>query len=602
MSYNIEPSAEVSIPHTVYGIQQNKDEHRKTTHSLRNDRIMPWQGGPLMCHRVFSLPRTVLLGSRVRHNALAAHNTSIYVILLNLHASQAQPGGWRGAWVYQRNNELGRGSHNFSLLVATLSTLLPVTGVYCLFLRDTCESPCFAGVGHRRDGIGRPSESYEGVHVRVFRGRLDGAEACVARAGKPCTQSAGGGSPRETEYCPGSPPAHLGPRNPLLTKPCKQRERCRPQQLSPHHGLDRDEVETRFDRGDRKKSKSGPGAFVQLSLEIFWFQPQATNTFILSSIAHGVLKRDQTLKDDGSLPDGLQNVTLFEEGREAAADTHTHEDTHSLRDMIRPLMNQIGQRKKAKNGPKSFRDCLQLVEPRHPLLATSKVPCQGIQLKSTHATHSTPMPLKNRHNTPPASSDARVFEGGRKSRWSLHDPVSLVGKLEYVSVDDDDEAKVEEGRRVPQWVLVADGTLMSNPCPGGEGCTCRWSHVGTECVCVCVTAIRDGTVSVSAPVGGCRDVADAEIKKLRENQESMNVLDKGSRLECWPVDMLVRPPAQVQVKREKVSMKVQPKEEKTNTRKLTKRKRRQPTPELEATPEPPIRASSSGRMIRRPKR
>ncbi len=345
-----------------------------------------------------------------------------------------------------------------------------------------------------------------------------------------------------------------------------------------------------------------------LTRQIVHLPSQPINTFILSSIAHGVLKRKSALKEDGSLPDTVQNVKLFDEGREdaAAAHTCTHSDLpeplqgkKAYRDEIQTLMKQIRQRRNAKKGPKSFKECLQLIQPGHRLLATSQVSPQpdhaiGIQGTRTDAKDSTrPPPLKLQDTTRPSSLDAGVSKEGCESQWSVRTKVTLVGHRKYISTA---QKKVDGDEEADEWVLMADGPVVSNPCAGGEGCDCPVRHVGIECVYVCVTAVRNGAIVVSTPEPKYRDVAHAAMGRILQNRAdgaSMNVL-VGDRLECWPV-MLLEP--DVQVKKEATS-----KGRVKRARKPARSKQEEDTRGDAAPPPQKPRVSSTGRTIKPTKR
>jgi hypothetical protein len=268
--------------------------------------------------------------------------------------------------------------------------------------------------------------------------------------------------------------------------------------MAQRDGLNRDDLEKRVVRGDPSESTWVVSFWrSDLTRQIVHLPSQPINTFILSSIAHGVLKRKSALNEDGSLPGTGQNVKLFDEGREdaAAAHTCTHSDLpeplqgkKAYRDEIQTLMKQIRQRRTAKKGPKSFKQCLQLVQPGHPLLATSQVSPQpdhaiGIQGTRTDAKDSTRSPpLKLQDTTRPSSLDAGVSKEGCESQWSVRTKVTLVGHRKYISTA---QKKVDGDEEADEWVLMADGLVVSNPCAGGEGCDCPVRHVGIECVCVC---------------------------------------------------------------------------------------------------------------------
>lgn len=328
---------------------------------------------------------------------------------------------------------------------------------------------------------------------------------------------------------------------------------------------------------------------------------QPHRTLMLSAIAHGLLISNKTLSDDGNLPRNTRAPKLFSQGKQAAA-THTHsrrllqavsdDGEDGWHKKTAALMKWIGKRKNATgDGPKSFIDCLRIVEPNHPLLATGNAfPAQGAT--GTGPTSSASISQHESSRRPsPASSNARAPQEKAQAMHTqlhCHDLVSLLGLREYIH-----PVTSGEGSKAGEWVLIANATLMSDPCPGFVGdCGCGVKHENNECVCVVVESILEEPVCVSAPTNeGAIRVAKEAMAGLREP----SVLERGTRV-VWPTSMMSRPILEVIASRTLIKVKKEKKVKKVKTGKKAGAKRGQTETSREG--KPPTVTTQSGRQVK----
>ena len=287
---------------------------------------------------------------------------------------------------------------------------------------------------------------------------------------------------------------------------------------------------------------------------------QASTRFMLSAIAHGVLLSKMTLTDDGHLPKRVQARVLFAKGRAAIA-THTDVDAHTPdhveeRARLSSLVERLKKRKGAEKAPRSFRDCLRLVEPHHPLL-NDDITWEAEGTTGSHPPLSTSIPQqKPSICTQPTSSAACDSKEGSLQTvpdWLNHGKqVTLTGLLKYIqrvgSAEDGDSAEI--------WRHIAHGRVFSKHlCDGVHGkCDCGFEHKNRTCVQVAIEEIVDGIGTVSScPEEGDISAANAAMAKVYKR-----TLAVGGRV-WWPAGMTCERVVEVQVKKEK---KVQVKKEK----------------------------------------
>lgn len=275
-------------------------------------------------------------------------------------------------------------------------------------------------------------------------------------------------------------------------------------------------------------------------------QRQDANTLIISAIAHALLHEQKSLNDDGNLPPYTNAVKLFLEGRDAAARTHTHTTTNKTTDeewktqtqaLMKKINNQRGSTKT------SFRDCLVVIEPGHPLIANTVPAARGVA-----STSSKPSASIYQHNssstTRPASLIARATKDVPRTtseRLPQHSRVYLWGLLSYIG----DVKAREDDTNARKWVKIAIATTMGEPCDGGDGCRCGFEH-DVQCVRVAVEKILHGTATRSFPSERVSNAAAAAMAKMGR-ESKLSVLEAGSRA-CWPVGAVTLQVDEVKVK------------------------------------------------------